>query len=124
MRDLPQDSIYTDECNIGAFTKSLRKKLTMPEHSTMTLRDDSTTTEKLIAMLSGFGFACTAFIFSVLVLLPLTGHLAERFHFPDALTITLIFFELFGLTAVAGIAGVVAAVHGFADRKGEVKIAS
>lgn len=92
----------------------------LPEKAIAT-RDDSSVTEKLVDMLYGFGFACTAFFFSVLVLVPLTGHLAERFNFPETLTISLVFFELFGLTAVAGVAGVVVAASGFADRGDETK---
>ncbi|MEQ8208440.1 MAG: hypothetical protein RH917_01305 [Lacipirellulaceae bacterium] len=96
----------------------------MPNKSTRAPHDDSTATEKLLAMLSGFGFACTAFFFSVLVLLPLTGHLAERFDLPEALTLALVLFELFGLTAVAGVVGVAVAVRGFVDRRGEIELAS
>lgn len=79
--------------------------------------DDTTASEKLIAALSGFGFACFAFFFSAIVLLPLTGHLEERFAFPVSITATLVFVELFGLTSVAGIFGVVFAARGFAGRR-------
>jgi|GEM_PF-5598723 len=65
--------------------------------------DDSTATEKAMVCLSSFGFACAAFFFSAVVLVPLTGSLANIVDLPPALTGGLILFELFGLTTIAAI---------------------
>ncbi|MEM8944849.1 MAG: hypothetical protein AAGD11_06660 [Planctomycetota bacterium] len=75
--------------------------------------DNSTTTEKLIASFSGFGFACATFIFSTLVLVPTTFYVASWARTPDWLNAMVVFVEMFGLTAVAGIYGVLAAERGF-----------
>jgi hypothetical protein len=75
--------------------------------------DHSTLAAKLIASFTGFGTACAMFIFSTLVLVPLTFQLTQQTHAPNWIAATLVFFELFGLTAIAGLYGVLAAARGF-----------
>lgn len=60
----------------------------------------------MVAAMTGFGFACLTFLVSVVVLVPLTGAAAERFGFPELLTVMLVMFEIFGLTVIGGICGV------------------
>ncbi len=79
--------------------------------------DYSTTTEKVIACLTGFGLACAAFTGSLVFLLPVIGHYATAFGLPDAITIALLMTTLFGTTVVAGIAGVSLQANHFASRR-------
>lgn len=74
--------------------------------------EDSTFSEKLIVASTGFGFACATFILTTLALIPATFFLTERLLAPEWLSAGLIFFEMFGLTAVAGVYGVVVAERG------------
>lgn len=74
--------------------------------------DDSTVVEKAIAAFTGFGFACATFILSTLVLVPVTFYLTGMLHMPQWVGGALVFFEMFGLTAIAGIYGVVVAERG------------
>lgn len=80
--------------------------------------DNSKLSEKLIASFSGFGFACATFIFSTLLLMPATFYLTEQLRFPEWLSAVIMFFEMFGLTAIAGVYGVLVAERGFATRGG------
>ncbi|MEM9589023.1 MAG: hypothetical protein AAGA03_17210 [Planctomycetota bacterium] len=76
--------------------------------------DPTTPLQKFGAAMSGFGFACMAFFFSATVLVPITGRIAESLAVPDLVTATVVLFELFGLTVIAGIAGVAAFARGLA----------
>ena len=67
---------------------------------------NSTAGEKAAVCLTAFGFSCGAFFLAALVLIPITGHLAESFSLPDLLTQSLIFIELIGLPIVAALWGV------------------
>lgn len=79
---------------------------------------DATFFEKLLASFSGFGFACTAFIFSTCVLVPLTFNVTQQLRLPDWFSASIVFFEIFGLTAIAGIYGVVVTAREFVTRRG------
>ena len=79
-------------------------------------KDTSTPSQKLIAAASGFGFACLMFLFAAFVLVPITGRIATALSVPDALAASIVFFELFGLTAIAGLFGVSVVAHGIASR--------
>ena len=59
-----------------------------------------------MACTSEFGFACVAFFFAALVLVPLTGALSEAFHLSDVIPMVLIMLQLFGLPVVPAIIGV------------------
>ena len=80
------------------------------------VKDTSTPIQKLTAAVSGFGFACLTFFFAALVLVPITGSIATALAVPDALAASIVFFELFGPTAIAGVFGVAAVDHGITSK--------
>ena len=82
--------------------------------------DESTATQKVAASMGGFGFACLAFFFSAVILIPITGSLASALAIPDAITVALVLLELFGLTVAAGIWGVAFVARGFVSSPCEV----
>lgn len=79
--------------------------------------DDSTFKDKLIAASTGFGFACAMFILSTLVLVPSTFYLTERLRTPELLNAGVVLFEMFGMTAIAGVYGVVVAERGLNSQR-------
>jgi len=83
------------------------------KHQDVSPIQETTALQKCVAAGTGFGFACLTFFLSALVLVPLTGHLGQVMSLPSWMIRFAILFELFGLTSMAGLAGVLFAVRHF-----------